>query len=278
VQGEGNIATLPEPTLPELASFRAFERTSTTNSELQKGILSGYRIDEQLFVPTKAGDFTIPPISYSFFDPKTEAYQTVSSPPIPITVLPGAEEAAVSTLPANMAAQEVTALQIDIRHIKNAPPSLSGSPPLTTRLGYWLAWLAPLVLLLADIGWQWGKKVNSSSNSRSRRSQAHQKALALLSQASQAQHEADLHSTISQALNGYLADKLEQPIAGLTRNALSELLMQKGLDNELTQRVQDTLIQCDMGRFAPQANANSSAAALLKESRELISELERSLS
>ena len=79
-------------------------------------------------------------------------------------------------------------------------------------------------------------------------------------------------------LAGYLADKLDRPVAGLTRPALAAVLAEHGLDPALIERVNTCLAEAELGRFSPEAGHPAHAPNLLTQIDNLIGDLERKLS
>ncbi len=87
IKGPGNIENFIPP-LPQLPNWRFFNITPSTTTEIRGQILySTYHI-ERLMVPDQPGDYTLPSINFSYFDPKDVAYHTISTNPIPITIQP----------------------------------------------------------------------------------------------------------------------------------------------------------------------------------------------
>jgi hypothetical protein len=82
------------------------------------------------------------------------------------------------------------------------------------------------------------------------------------------------YAAVHRALLGYLSDKLNRPTAGLTNDGLVSLLKTTKLDPALIERVQDTLAQVDIGRFAPGGEAE--VGSFLSETQKLINDLEKS--
>ena len=150
VSGAGNINTLPDPELPILDGWRAFESSSTVNTHTQDGISSGSRVTEQLLVPGSAGDYIIPAISYTYFDPQAETYQTVSTDPIAVYVAEGAAIAPESQAP-GAAGLAVEKQDSDIRHIKAVPEKLEmAAEPLFASPAYWALWMVPVGAVVVD--------------------------------------------------------------------------------------------------------------------------------
>ncbi len=88
IEGAGNIETLIEPQLPDMPGWRFFESQSSTSLRTEKGQLGGIRSFERLVVPGQAGQQTFPALSFSYYNPQTETYETVATEPIPVTILP----------------------------------------------------------------------------------------------------------------------------------------------------------------------------------------------
>lgn len=86
IDGKGNLqlVTAPKPVWPE--GIEAFDPDVKENISKTTIPLSGSKNFYIAFNVNKQGKFEIPPIEFSFFDPKTASYKTVKSKPISFTV------------------------------------------------------------------------------------------------------------------------------------------------------------------------------------------------
>ena len=84
VYGQGNISTASDPVWPEMDGWRIFDADSTLNTQIENGLVSGSHTYERLMVPTMAGQFTVPPIEYTYYDPTLDQYTTVATEPMAI--------------------------------------------------------------------------------------------------------------------------------------------------------------------------------------------------
>jgi hypothetical protein len=272
ITGNGNIETLAEPALPELPNWRVFESQSSTHLvDGQEDAVRGGRRFERLIVPGQPGRQTIPPISFSYFDPEAEEYRTVSTEPMAITIQPGETEAVPVTV-IGSDNQPVTLISGDIRHIKPVPTALrSVDASMLISPLYWACWISPL-LVVGGV-WVWHKRRQRFAEDAvyARRQTARRTARQILAQAEQA--NVDSYALVQRALLGYLSDKLNQPTVGLTTGDLTSLLSKAGLETTLIERVQTTLSQTDIGRFAPVEKG--AAQSLVADTRQLIDELEK---
>jgi BatD DUF11 like domain len=274
IEGAGNIETLTEPPLPDLTNWRVFESQASTTIDTNAEILRGIRAFERLVVPGQPGEQVFPGITFSYYNPMTDLYETVSTSPIPILVQP--DESLQSATPGQeVEQQDMGRVTIDIRHIKPVPFILAPTSALASpgQIFYWSCWLIPLLFVGAVQLWQRRRLRFQRDIAYARTHRAYRVAMKILSEANEAEAQA---AASGRALLGYLSDKLNQPTVGLTTQGLIELLQQQArLQPALLQRVKELLDQIDISRFAP--ISEGSAQLLLNETRQLIEELEKVL-
>jgi hypothetical protein len=89
IAGTGNmhLLTLPEIKWPE--NFEAFDPRIT--EDIDNGVcpISGSKTFEIPFSVQAPGKYTLPPVVFSYFDPATASYKTITSKPVGFTVLEG---------------------------------------------------------------------------------------------------------------------------------------------------------------------------------------------
>jgi hypothetical protein len=262
-----------------MPEWRSFESQATTNTQFQNGQAVGERVYERLLVPQAEGEYTIPVLEYTYFDPAAGGYQTMTTGAVPISIAPGDP---ASTEAQNYASvpgghkENVEQLATDIRHVKPVPTKLSmGDRSVTESPLYWLAWGVPLLGIVGNFVWQRRQRFWQNNAGVARSSQARKKAKKALARVRS--EKGDVYSAAGQVLTDYLADKLDQPVAGLTRQALATLLGEEGLRPGLIERVDVCLTDAELGRFSPESNDPAHAANLLKEIDILIGDLEKKL-
>lgn len=89
ISGEGNLQMINAPEISWPAGIEGFDPKAT--DDLFKGTVpvSGRKIFEFPFTVSKAGAYTIPAMSFSFFDTRDAKYKTVTTAPLEITVTKG---------------------------------------------------------------------------------------------------------------------------------------------------------------------------------------------
>jgi len=153
IEGEGNIETLLKPSIPELTAFKIYDGDSSSQLYKVGANIAGKKEFEMIFIPTEAGDLAIPPLEFSYFDPRRETYEILRTPPFPLRVAPSSEPV---RLPAELAQREAFKKEIqleakDIRYIHEEWPS--GRLAALSRLLFWgLALVNLLGVLLVGNG------------------------------------------------------------------------------------------------------------------------------
>lgn len=283
LSGQGNINGVADPQWTEGTEWRAFDSEATINSQFANGMMSGERRYERLLVPTQPGDLLLPAIAFSYFNPATESYETVSSEPVLIHVTGTVGSDAAPNLPHNdgpgatVNTIEAAPLVPDFRPNKPASElGRTGSAPLVENGGYWLLWTLPLFLIVGSFGLNRYRKQRSNSADIRRSQSAAKRAKQAINEARQ-HPEAEAQAAAGRILIQYLEEKLNTSVTGQTQTNLSHMLTKQGLDPALAERVQICLMLSEMGRYAP-AGIKAGHSDLLGETEQVISELDKELS
>ena len=273
LSGLGNIETIPDPVWPDSADWRAFDSQANTDTRFENGRMGGTKTYNRVLVPTTAGNMELPAVQFSFFDPESETYNTISTESIAITVAPDANAIAPTFPVADTGSVNALPGLVDIRPLKSAAAAWSlGGPSLTGKPGYWLLWMVPLLVIGGQLLWQ-QRQEHLKNNVATRRSQRAAKlARRALQQA--AKDPAHTHNTAGQILTEYIATKLNRSITGLTQTELADVLLAEGITPTLVERVQSCLMLSEMGHYAPES-LGGDTGNILAETKNLIDELDK---
>ncbi|MFN7133889.1 MAG: BatD family protein, partial [Myxococcales bacterium] len=94
LEGTGNINGVSVPRLPAIPGVRAYDPTTSDKVSVQRGKVGGRRTLEYLLMPERTGEFELPALSFTYFDPAKGEYRTANTQPIPVRVEAGAGRAA----------------------------------------------------------------------------------------------------------------------------------------------------------------------------------------
>ena len=269
IEGAGNIDALSEPELPELPTWRLFDSQPLTTVEPREDRVYGVRRFERLIVPGQPGQYTIPSINFSYYDPEVGAYQVIHTDPLPVTIRPDERDSSAEITSDTQSSDLATG---DIRPLKPVPASLEGANFFTvSNVIYWSCWVAPVLIISAVWVLQRQRERLLTDTAYTRRIRARRIAQKILAQARQA--NVDSYGLAQRALLGYLSDKLNRPTTGLTIENLVDLLNRHQLDPQLIERIKTILYQTETSRFAP--IAAEATKSLISDIRHLIKDLEK---
>jgi hypothetical protein len=147
VNGIGNVALWPEPTIRWPSGFRVYPAQTEVRFAPQEGRIAGSKTFRFLAVPDSAGNFMLPEVRYPYFDATAGRFEVARSSPQALAVAPGAEPRAARVLPALLP------------HHGELP-----AEGLTRQLA-WEGWLAVL-LLPPVVAWMARRRWRRASHSR----------------------------------------------------------------------------------------------------------------
>ena len=281
VAGDGNLSAVNALPLPELGDFKQYAPKVSTSTAVVADRLRGEKVWDYVLIPLAPGTQTIPPVRFSFFDPKTGAYRTLSSPAIPIQVARGGEGSAGVSGPI-VAQSDVRQLRRDIHFIKQAPGGLRDR----SRPFYRTPLFAVLLLLpvAADLGVFVLARTRDSqrANAGQRRGRrARSLARRRLKEARRRMGPSTsraFYAEVASALSDYVAAKFDTSAAGLTHDRIEELLAARGAPEVARREFHRCLEACDYARFAPASSGAEEMRRTLAAAEEIVVRLERSLS
>jgi len=256
VSGRGNLDLLemPKPTFPP--DFEVYEpKISIDTKATNRNGIQGTKKAEYLVIPRTHGDFTIPPTEFTYFDPTKKAYATLNVPEYNIKVAKDDARSGGSDLVMPMNQTEIKYIGQDITHIRTGNPHLrKQNTAFLASTAYWCL-LALVVVVFAIALIIIGNNERLSNNeSLARNRKANKVASAKLKKAHAAMLKRDqdtFYNEMSQALWGYISDKLTIERSKLSIDTVSSMLTQNNIPAELVEEFVDTLNNCEFARFAP---------------------------
>ena len=278
VVGIGNVQAIPAPDLSP-SGFTVYE----PNTEMEEGrvagdLYGGRRKLEYILIPDRGGRLEIPALSISYFDPKTSRYQTASS--APIEVLSQGSDAVGDEEPAyGLTRHEIEELGRDIRHIKPDVEHLGAPSTLYRSVGYWLAHALLPIAYAALLLWQRHARRLEGDVAYARRRRARRELTRRLQAARGRVGSAEgFHAALQEAVVAFIADQLNRPVPGLTRDVCRHELAAHGVSAALVERVDAILEVCEFGRYAPGADDLAARTAQLTEVEETVLRLQETWS
>ena len=84
----------------------------------------------------------------------------------------------------------------------------------------------------------------------------------------------EFYEELVRALWGYVSDKLSIPTSILTKDNVSEELSKKAIDTSITEKLLDTIGQCEFARYAPSGDTETLMNDTYKNAESLIITIE----
>jgi hypothetical protein len=238
-KGTGNIDifSLPDVQFPQ--NIEVFPPTVKTEKEPFRDQITGTITKEYILIPRKTGRYTIPRIEITYFNPKVGVWGSTSTQPIEISVEPDDNFVSGAT---GYTKKEVELLGEDIRYIRANEINWkrNNNPYLISGIYLFSVILLILPSLIFKI------RANRLSTEDLRKSKsALRRAFKTLRKS-----DGNQFSNTSNAVYGYLKDKLQLTSDKLDPLKVSFILSEKISDKSIIDDIVDLLKMCDAGRFA----------------------------
>jgi hypothetical protein len=281
ISGSGNLKIAATPTLKLSPDIEVYD--PKVSDYIKNGLngTSGQKSFDYLLIPRHYGDFTIPSITYSFFNISTGRYEKLTTQEFHFYAKKGTEQNSAITVFGGVTKEDVKYVGKDIRFIKSGPGNLtkSGNIIYTTR-SFYSAYAFALFAFLIILFLRREHIRRNSDLSLVRNRKAGKVAVKRLRAASVCLKNEDIdkfYEEILKAVWGYLSDKLNIPVSDLTRNNAVVILSERGIDEERIKNLNSILDTCEFARFSPSASGGE-AATIYEGASQFIKSVENSIS
>ncbi|HWD91654.1 MAG TPA: BatD family protein [Verrucomicrobiae bacterium] len=251
ISGQGPLDTLSLPEQAGWNNFKTYPPTSKITASDPLGI-EGSKTFEEIVTPQNSDIRSLPPITFSFFDPEKKQYRTLTQPAMPLLV----RAAAPGTMPALAAA-----------HPQNPPPTADVVPikqhigalaqistPLVQQPWFLALQGVPALALISCVILR-KRKETLAKNPRLRRQRQVAQLVGegleqLKIQASQNQSD-EFFATLFRLLQEQIGERLDLPASAITEAVLDERLRPGGVSEETLTSLHELFQSCNLARYAP---------------------------
>lgn len=248
VSGTGNLKLIKQPQVDFPKEFDKYDAKVTDKTTLTANGVEGNMVYDILAVPRQEGTYTIPPVKLVYFDISSNNYKTVQTQPLTVKVAKG--DGTVSDI-----SDFTSSKQQDIRPLKQGKANVHAVDDYFFGSALYLIVLFLLIIIFvallymfrhqalenANVGKLRGKKANKVANKRLRQ------AAELISKGNQEQ----FYDEVLRVLWGYVGDKFNMPVEGLSRENISERLASHDVDQETINQFIAAVDECEFERYAP---------------------------
>lgn len=279
ISGKGNLKLLEAFKLKLPADIETYDPKITDKINVSIDGVKGSRTFDYLLIPRYAGNYTIPGLQFSYFDPQKGQYISLPSPEFLMKVAKGAGGDGMS-VSRGVEKEDVRQLGNDIRFIKtNIPEFTQKQNALFGSSVFWVLLVIPVILYLVFLIWfRKFKKENADEQGTKKRkaNSTAQKQLKLANEFLQKNDYNAFFEEVFKAIYGYIGNKLGLSVAELNKEKIRSQLEAKNIDKAIVNQLLELLETCEFARFAPVKNEEKMKDAY-NNSVELISVLENKL-
>jgi BatD DUF11 like domain len=280
ISGKGNLKIASAPLLQLSPDIEVYDPKISDAINNGMNGTTGNKSFDYLLIPRHYGDFTIPSITYSYFNTSLGKYETLTSREYHVYVRKTNEQNTGITVYGGVSKEDVKYLGKDIRFIKTKSGKLSKSGILiiskrSFQSSYAFAIVVFLVVLF--IRREHVKRNSDLSLVRNRKAgKIAAKRLRAASVCLKNEQNDKFYEEILKAIWGYLSDKLNIPVSDLTRNKAISSLSERGVDDTRTENLIYILDTCEFTRFSPSASGTE-APAIYEGTTQFIKSVENTI-
>lgn len=278
ISGNGNISLLEAPKVNFPPDMEVYDTKAVSN--VSKNGLSGSRRYEYPFIPRSYGNFTIEPIKYTYYDVNTKQYVTLETDPIQMYVAKGNDTEYSSVVAPSVIRKDVKNLDSDIRYINTKDPALTAKGEFL--LGSTAFWVVVFLLVAAAvICWaafrrMAARKADVAGVKNRRATKMALKRLNLAGTFLKQNLYTAFYEELHKALLGFISDKLNIPVAELSRDRITDVLREGNVPQESVDKFIGILDACEFARYSP-SSGNEAMAAHYEAAVDVISSIDSSM-
>ena len=275
IKGTGNIHSISAPNVNLPPDFELFDTQTKDNIKIKGNKLTGSKLFDFIIIPRSEGKFEIPPVLFSYFDPKSKSYRTIKTDTITVMVEKGEEVAKGEKifLPAKSG---VKTLGEDIEFIKPDKERLSSYPVHPRYSNLILVAAAEIVLILLFFFLARRRRRLLEDETYARLSRAYSRARKGLKRAQELARKGEsdaAYGLISETVERYISERLLIPWTDF--NEVASRMEEQGFTRDDTERIRHLMDDCYGSRFSPGASDEAKLDKLLKDAKQLINYIEK---
>ena len=278
LRGQGNIKLIEIPK-PEIAgNIEKYDPKMSTNID-NANIISGSKSAEYILIPRVEGEYEIKSISFSYFDPGTKKYKTISSRPIRLKINKGTGPSlAVGSQGGQFTRQEVALLGKDIRFIKEFTEFQRIDKKPYLSLPFIGNVLLAIIMFTGFIFYN-NYQVKLTGNeylARSRRAGKYaSKQLAEAKKKLSSSQEGEFYKAVSLALQGFVRDKLNIDLTDFSIVNVRTALEKREIDpNEINEYIA-ILEESDFRQYANTGASSEDKMKAYNKAKEILTKFEK---
>lgn len=257
IEGKGNFIQLTPPSIQWPKGIEGFDPLISDSFSRSASPIVGKRTFRYPFIASEPGEYSIPSISFSFFNPDSGKYKNIETPLQQITILN-------SSVP--------PFIQSVSKKVKSIKTSYN-------RMSY----LILAVLIISGFSgfflWNYRKQKKISSfipTEKYRPAIVSIDELLLPAMLYLPIDDENFYAELYQGVWAFFSSRFKLSGSEISKENLLSILREKNLQEDSIAGVQDILLECEQGRFA-RARLSGDKNTLLATTKNLLNEIDKSL-
>ncbi|MDA0986654.1 MAG: BatD family protein [Bacteroidetes bacterium] len=278
ISGTGNLKLIETPKLELSNEFELYDPKTNDNVNLQSKYVSGTRTYEWLVIPKYPGNKKIPQIEWSYFNPSSNNYVTLNSKEIKLKINQGAVVAGQTS---SISKEEIEFLNQDVRFIKTK--SFAFTNINNENSNFILRIILYLLPILIAGGILFFRIKNEKAKfdiigyKSKKASRVAKNKLKLVESLLKNGDDSKFVDELSYTLTKYICDKINIPFSQLTIDEIIKQLTNRKINQSTIDLFVNLQQSCEVLRFAPKSEINSTKGELFNDSIKVISRLEEEI-
>lgn len=247
ISGLGNLKLIKQPVVEFPKGFDKYDPKITDKTKLTNAGVGGSMVYDYLAVPRNQGTYTIPSVSFIYYDVNANAYKTLHTQSFVVHVAPGDGKGSSESFD--------NPEDNDIYALKTGPSdSTSVGDFFLGSAAYWISLLLPLIAFVVLLIIFRQRAIENADVVKMRGKRANKIARKRLKKASRLMFEhnsAEFYDEVLRALWGYVSYKLNMPVESLSKENIKEKLASRGVNEDIIGKFISALEECEFERYAP---------------------------
>ena len=254
ISGRGDLGSLTLPVQTAWHDFTIYPPTARVETSDPLG-LQGTKTFEEIVAPQNTDVHELPAFDFSYFDPDTGSYRTLTEPAVSLAVRSAGSTPVPTIAGTQPAGAENQTKPGDILPIKdNLGPLGQAGLPLVTRPAFLALQAVPVLAWLAAVVWR--KRTDKLANNPRLRRQRHVAQLVRgglndLRQFAAANDSDQFFATLFRLLQEQLGERLDLPASSITEAVVEERLAPLGAPEPVLGGLRELFQLCNQARYAP---------------------------
>ena len=260
ISGKGNLKQLSQLEIDFPKELEVYDPEIDNKLSVSESGVKGSKSFNYLLIPRKSGKFSLPEVSFTYFDLESKSYKTILHPAQEIVVTNpdgSAEMVDDSSETEEEKQSDTNTISLDLNSLWIGLATLG-----VLGLG---------IVLFLFISKRKGKEETEEERRKNARKKLSEK-LSIAKSHLEKNEVSQFYNEILVGLNKYVNEKLGIETSKMTKQTIHETLGIKGVGKETTDSFIEVLEQSEMAKYAPLSNQNNEE--IYEKSLDVIEEIE----